>query len=81
MGNDESAARNFVEVDRLYALALDHHPDLRFISTEELGRALRDGNSAWIEENFTVRLMAWLSRVRALRGYWKVAKLTGLPGS
>jgi hypothetical protein len=78
MGNDASAARNLVEVDRLYALALEHYPDLRFISTEELGRALRDGNSAWIEKNFTVRLTAWLSRVRALRGYWKVAKLTGL---
>jgi hypothetical protein len=78
IGDKASAKRNLAEIERLYALALAHHPDLRFISTEELGCALRDGNSAWIEENVSVRLAAWLLRIQALRGFWKVARLTGL---
>lgn len=80
IGDAASATRSLAEIDRLYALALAHHPGLRFASSEELGRALRDGDSAWIEENVRVRLAAWLSRARALRGYWKGARLTGLAG-
>lgn len=78
VGGDASAARNLAEIDRLYALALGQYPDLRFISTEELGRALRDGNPAWIEKRLAPRLAAWLARARALHGFWRAARLTGL---
>jgi hypothetical protein len=78
IGDDAVVTRNLAEVDRLCALALEHHPDLRFVSTEELGRALRDGNPAWIKKDFIARLTACLSRARSLRGYWKIARLTGL---
>lgn len=78
IGDDAVVTRSLAEVDRLYALALEHHPDLRFVSTEELGRALRDGNPDWVEKGFTARLAAWLSRARALKNYWRVARLTGL---
>lgn len=78
IGDDAVVTPNLAEVDRLYALALEHHPDLRFVSTEELGRALRDGNPDWVEKGSTARLAAWLSRARALKNYWRVARLTGL---
>lgn len=74
----DEATRSLAEIDRLYTLALEHYPDLRFVSTAELGHALREGNPAWIEKGFMARLAACLSRVRALRNYWRVARLTGL---
>jgi hypothetical protein len=78
IGDDESAARNLAEIDRLYTLVLDRYPDLRFVSTEELGRVLRERNPAWVEKSLTTRLVAWLARSQALRGYWRAARLTGL---
>lgn len=78
MGDDESAAQNLVEIDRLYSLAQTSYADLRFISTEELGRALVEGNPAWVEKDLTARLVAWLARAGALSGFWRAARLTGL---
>ena len=78
IGDEASATRNLAEIGRLYALVLEHYPDLHFLSTESLGRALREGNPAWVEKSLTVRLAAWLSRARALRNYWRAARLTGL---
>jgi hypothetical protein len=78
IGDDASAAHNLAEIDRLYALVLEHCPDVRFVSTEELGRALREGNHAWVEKRFTTRLAAWLARARGLSGYWRAARVTGL---
>jgi hypothetical protein len=78
MADGASAVRNLAEVDRLYALALGRHPDLRFVSTEELGRGLKEGKPAWVEQGFTARLMAWLERARALSSFWRAARVTGL---
>ena len=78
MGDDESAAQNLVEIDRLYSLAHRYYADLRFVSTEELGHVLREGNPAWVEKDLTARLGAWLARAQALRGFWRAARLTGL---
>jgi hypothetical protein len=78
IADDASAARNLTEVDRLYTLVLEHQPDVRFVSTEDLGRGLREEDPAWIEQGFTVRLAAWLERARALSGYWRAARVTGL---
>jgi hypothetical protein len=78
IGDDASVALNLAEVDRLYALALERYPDLRFVSTEALGRVLQEGNPAWVETRFATRLGAWLARARGLSGYWRVARVTGL---
>lgn len=78
IADDASAARNLVEVDRLYALALERHPDLRFVSTEELGRDLKEGKPALVDQRFGARVGAWLDRARALRGFWRAARVTGL---
>lgn len=77
IGDDAVVTRNLAEIERLCILALKHHTDLRFVSTEELGRALREGNPAWVETGFAARLTACLSRARSLRGCSKVTRLTG----
>jgi hypothetical protein len=78
ISGDDSAARNLVEVDRLYVLALEHYPGLRFVSTEELGRELKEGKPAVVDQRFSARLTAWLGRARALSGFWRAARVTGL---
>lgn len=73
-----AATRNLAEVDRLYALALVRWPEVRFASSEELGRALRNASPEWVEQRFPVRLAAWLQRARGLQAYWRAARATGL---
>jgi hypothetical protein len=78
---DESvAALSAGEIARLYELALRQHPDVRFISTAELGQALREADPAWVEKSLAARVAAWLARVRDLSAYWRAARLTGLAG-
>jgi len=78
IGDAAAASRHLAEIDRLYAVLLKHYPDLRFTSTEELARALQQGNPVWVETRFSIRLAAWLSRTRDLRIYWKLARVSGL---
>jgi len=78
IADEASTACNLAEVDRLYARVLDRHPDLRFASTEELGRGMKGGDPAWVDQRFTVHLLAWLERARALSIFWKAARVTGL---
>ena len=78
IADDASASRNLVEVDRLYALALERYPDLRFVSTEELGRDLKEGRPELVDQRFSARVGAWLDRARALRSFWRAARVTGL---
>jgi hypothetical protein len=66
------------EIDRLYRQALEQYPEVRFVSTAELGQAIRAKDPAWIESRTGVRLAAWGARIRLLRGFWRLAQLTGL---
>jgi hypothetical protein len=66
------------EIERLYSLALDRYVDLRFVSTEELGRAFQTGDPGLLENKTRVRLSAWLSRSRDLPVFWRWARVTGL---
>jgi hypothetical protein len=78
IGDAASCSRHLAEIERLYSLALDQYVDLRFVSTEELGRAFQTGDPSLIEIKTCVRLTAWLSRVRDLRVFWRCARVTGL---
>jgi hypothetical protein len=78
IGDEASRSRYLAEIDRLYTLALDQYADLRFVSTEELGRAFQDGDVALIETKLHVRLAAWLLRARDLHVFWRWARVTGL---
>ena len=66
------------EVDKLYREALDRYRSLRFMSTLELGEALRAGDPAWIETRLARRLGAMSQRARAHGRLWKLATLSGL---
>lgn len=80
IGDEAATGRHLAEVDRLFAQALARHPDVRFISTEELGFALREAQPAWVEARLGARMAAWQARTRRVRGYAKLARLTGLNG-
>ena len=66
------------EIDRLYRQALEQYPDVRFLATAELGQVIRAKDPAWIESRTGVRLAAWGARIRLLRGFWRLARMTGL---
>lgn len=78
LGDPLRARAYMLELDRLYALASAKHPALRFLSTEALGRAMRERDPAWIELRWQRRLGAWLLRIRGLHRFWRWARITGL---
>jgi hypothetical protein len=78
IGDAASCSRHLAEIERLYSLALDRYVDLRFVSTEELGRAFQTGDPGLLENKTRVRLSAWLSRSRDLPVFWRWARVTGL---
>jgi hypothetical protein len=78
IGDPAVAADAAKEIDRLFATSLGQNPALRFLSTEELGCALNRNDPAWVEQRFAPRLQAWLVRMRTLRGFWRLSRLTGL---
>ncbi|MEE4237369.1 MAG: hypothetical protein V2I51_11675 [Anderseniella sp.] len=76
---DESVAGNaLAEIGRLYDQALVGYPDLRFISVEELGIAIRKNDPGWIEQRPLRCLNVWRARVQNIAGFWRLARLTGL---
>jgi hypothetical protein len=78
IGDAVTARDAMNEIDRLLALALSRYPALQFLSTEELGHALRRGDPGLIEQRVLPRLRAWLQRVRAITGFWRLSRATGL---
>jgi len=74
-GNPEASIG---ELDKLYSLALRTFPDLRFVSSAELGRAMRTGDSVWIEQHHGRRFATWLRRAAKLPRFGKLARLVGL---
>jgi hypothetical protein len=78
IGDPAQAAASLAEADRLIALALDGYPSLRFLATHELGRAMKERDSAWVEEDIVRRFNAWIERVRVIPGFSRLAKWTGL---
>lgn len=72
------AADAMKETDRLYTMALSRFPRLRFLSTEELGRAMRQNDPVWIEHRMPARLLAWRVRIEEMTRFWRLARLTGL---
>jgi len=66
------------EITRLLEEALLRNSELRFISTEELGLAIRHKDPEWIEFRFLPRWNAWRARIRHITGFWRLARVTGL---
>ncbi|MDP1643962.1 MAG: hypothetical protein Q8L71_00490 [Thiobacillus sp.] len=66
------------ELHRLIAQALRKYPDLRFMSTLELGRAMRDHSPLLLEVRASRRLTAWVNRLTELPRFWKLGRLIGI---
>jgi len=75
VGNPAAA---LAALDELYSRALRDFPALRFASCAELGRAIRTGDSAWIERDGQRRFTIWLRRAATLPRFGKAARLAGL---
>jgi hypothetical protein len=74
----DQCRRSLTELDALCAGALRQHPDLRFLSTVELGRILRDLDPQWIAVPWRQRLPFVWQRLRHSGRLWKLMQLTGL---
>ncbi len=68
----------FEAIHQLYNAALQQNQELRFPSTAELGDALRQSDPTWCETRMRARLTAWRVRIRAIRRFWRLARVSGL---
>jgi hypothetical protein len=74
----DQAHRSLAELDALCAGALRQQPDLRFLSTVELGRIVRNRDPQWIVRPWRDRLPFVWQRLRHSGRPWKLMRLTGL---
>jgi hypothetical protein len=74
----EQCRRSLAELDALCAGSLREHPNVRFLSTVELGRILRDRDPQWIATGWRQRLSFVWQRLRHTGRLWKLMRLTGL---
>ncbi|MBI3154370.1 MAG: hypothetical protein HYZ20_03080 [Burkholderiales bacterium] len=65
------------ELDTLLGQALRQRPGLRFLSTHELCRILRDRDPQWVATDIAKRLSAWRVRLAGCARAWKLLRLTG----
>jgi hypothetical protein len=72
------AERSNAELHRLIAQALRTYPDLRFMSTLELARAMRDCSPQFLETRVSCRLAAWVNRLTELPRFWKLGRMIGV---
>lgn len=75
------ARQSLAELDVLCAGALRRCPQLRFLSTAELGRILRDRDPQWLAASWRERLPLVWQRLRGSGRLWKLMRLSGLAGA
>jgi hypothetical protein len=78
IGDPSTCQSSLRELDRLYREALVRHPDLRFLSTWELGRILQARDPEWLITVLPERLGFCWARLRHSGRLWKWMSLTGL---
>lgn len=77
----EAEARySLEELDKLYGQSLAAFPQLRFLSTRELGEIFKTRDAGWLDTSVRSRLRAVMERLRKRGRLWKLATLTGLSG-
>jgi len=76
IGEDSDNA--YAELDSLMQQAQGCFPDLRYMDTLELGRAIRDGSCDLIEREWQRRISPWVARLEQLSHFDKLARLIGL---
>jgi hypothetical protein len=71
-------ARSLAELEALLTGALAAHPQLRFLSTADLGHIIRRRDPRWIVTGARTRLPYLMNRLRHAGRPWKLMKLSGL---
>lgn len=66
LGEESVYQHSLCELDRLLSNLLRELPDVRFMSTEELGGAYRHGDSELFEQCWLARIHVWLRRLTTL---------------
>jgi hypothetical protein len=74
----QQARASLAELDKLYRDALASHRDLRFVSSLELCRLLRDRDPRWLVGGVRERLPFLWARLRRSGRLWKLMRITGL---
>jgi hypothetical protein len=74
----QQAQASLTELDELYRQALARYDDLRFVSSLELCRHLRDRDPRWLITGFRERLPFLWVRLRGSGRLWKLLMATGL---
>lgn len=74
----QQSRTSLTELDDLYRDALKQHPDLRFLSSLELGAVLRARDPQWLLLGTPERLPYLWQRLRHAGRLWKIMRLTGL---
>ena len=77
-GDTAAALKAVSELDDLIAHALREYPEVRFLSTEELGEKIAAGDPDLIDARLVRRTATWLVRLAELSRLRKLAWLTGL---
>ena len=70
--------QSFEDVAGGMALSLDRYPNVRFATSLELARAIRQANPALLETRFAMRLRAWLARLHEVPRFGRATRITGL---
>jgi hypothetical protein len=78
IGGPQHAGASLAELDKLYRDALASHRGLRFVSSLELSRLLRDRDPAWLLTSTRERLPFLWARLMRTGRLWKLMRATGL---
>ena len=78
IGEPQTGQHSLAELDQLCTEALARHADLRFVTTGELARMLRDRDRQCLVTRFSERLPFVWVRLRHAGRLWKLMVLTGL---
>ncbi len=71
-------AEAFNQLDTAIETILSAVPSVRFLSTVELADLLVSRDPDWISNSIGIRCRAMLARLKDVRQFWRIAKLTGL---
>lgn len=80
IGSAAQRERSLIELDKVYCNALAQHLDVRFLSSWDLGRILRDRDPRWLYLGFRGRLSHLFARLRGTGRLWKLLALSGSTG-
>lgn len=77
IGDGEVGRRSLGELDRLCADAVSRHHELRFLSSLELSRLLRQRDAQWLVDSWRARLPFVWARLRHTGRLWRLLAASG----